>query len=77
MTRQEALDALAQQPYDENIAMQDMEYIVDRLGISKEEFLKLMNCENKTFRDYKNSEKLLKSAIKLAMLVGMEKRNFR
>jgi len=77
MTRQEALDALAQQPYDENIAVQDLEYIIERLGINKEEFLKLMDGENKTFRDYKNSEKLLKLAIKFAMLVGIEKRNFR
>ena len=77
MTRQEALDALAQQPYDENIAMQDLEYIVERLGINKEEFLKLMHGEKKAFREYKNSEKLIKTAIRLAMLVGVEKRNFR
>jgi len=77
MTREEALKALGNQPYDEKIAMQDLDYIVERLGMNKEEFLKLMDGENRTFRDYKNSEKLLKLAIKFAMLVGMEKRNFR
>ena len=77
MTREEALEKLAQQPYDEKIAMQDLDYIVEKLDLSKEEFLELMKGENKTFRDYKNSEKILKSAIRLAMLIGIEKRNFR
>ena len=77
MTREEALEQLAQQPYDEKIAMQDLDYIVEKLDLSKEDFLELMKGENKTFRDYKNSEKILKSAIRLAMLIGIEKRNFR
>lgn len=77
MTREEALKILDEKPYDEKIAMQDLEYITQKLEISKEEILKLMEGPNKTFRDYKNSEKLLKFAIKLAMIVGMEKRNFR
>lgn len=77
MTRQEALDALAQQPYDEITAMQDLEYIVGKLGMDKVEFMRLMNGEKRTFRDYRNNERLLKSAIKLAMLVGIEKSNFR
>jgi len=77
MTREEALEKLAQQPYDEKTAMQDLDHIVEKLNISKEEFLELMKGENKTFRDYKNSEKILKSAIRLAVLIGIEKRNFR
>ncbi len=77
MTRQEALDILAKPPYDEALAMQDLEYIASKLDITKEEFIELMNSENKTFRDYRNSEKLLKSAIRFAMRVGVEKRNFR
>ena len=77
MTREEAVNALAEQPYDEKIAMQDLDYISQKLEISKEEIIELMQGPNKTFRDYKNSEKLLKSAIRLAMMVGIEKRNFR
>lgn len=77
MTRNEAIEELSQQPYDEKLAMQDMEYIVDKLDMEKNEFLNLMNGSNKTFRDYKNSEKLLKLAIRFAMKVGVEKRNFR
>lgn len=77
MTRDDAIAELNRQPYDEKIAMQDLEYIVEKLDMSKEEFLKLMQGPNKTFRDYKNDEKILKSAIKLAIKVGLEKRNFR
>ena len=77
MSREEALKLLSNQPYDENIAMQDLEYISKKLEISKEEFIELMHGENKTFRDYKNTEKILKFAIKIAKLFGLEKRNFR
>lgn len=77
MTREEALLELEKQPYDEEIAMQDMDYIVKKLGIEKQELMDYFAGEKKTFRDYKNSEKMLKSAIKLAMLLGVEKRNFR
>ncbi len=77
MTREKALEMLEKPPYDENQALKDMEYIAERFGMSKDEFLQLMNGENKTYRDYKNSAFLLKSAIRFAMFVGMEKRNFR
>lgn len=77
MDRNEALKLLEQNPYDEKTALEDMDYIVKRLGFNKDDFLSLMNSENKTFRNYRNSEKLLKLAIKFAMLVGVEKRNFR
>jgi N-acetyl sugar amidotransferase len=77
MTRDEALELISTQPYDEKISMQDLEYIAEKLGINKSEFTQIMGGENKTFRDYKNSNTLLKSLIKLAMLLGVEKRNFR
>jgi len=77
MTREQALELLEKPPYDEAIAMQDLEYIAERLDMSKNEFINLMKGENKTYRDYKNSAFLLKSAIRFAMLVGMKKRNFR
>ena len=77
MDRDEALILLNQNPYDEKKALADMEYIARRLGLDKDTFMNLMNGENKTFRDYRNNEKLLKLAIRFAMLVGIEKRNFR
>jgi hypothetical protein len=77
MNREDAIEALKTPPYDEKIAMQDMEYIAEKLDISKDDFLELMSKPNKTYRDYKNSAWILKTAIRFAMLVGKEKRNFR
>lgn len=77
MEREVAIELLSKNPYDEKIVLEDMKYITNKLGLEKEEFISLMNGDNKTFRDYRNGEKLLKLAIKFAMLVGIEKRNFR
>lgn len=77
MTREKALELLNTPPYDIDQAMQDMEYIAEKFDLTKEEFLKFMQGDNKTYRDYKNSAFILKSAIRFAMFVGMEKRNFR
>jgi len=77
MTREEALQKLKESPYDENFAMQDLEYIANKLDLTKDEFIELMNGDNKTYRDYKSSIWLINLAIKLAKLSGIEKRNFR
>jgi N-acetyl sugar amidotransferase len=77
MSREEALRKLSQSPYDEKHAMRDLEYIAEKLDLSKDEFLELISGENKSFRDYKNNEKLIKFVIRLAMLLGIERRNFR
>ena len=77
LDREEALSILEQDPYSEEDALKDLEFITDKLGITTEEFLELMNGENKTYRDYKNTSWLLNLAIKIAVLVGFEKRNFR
>ena len=73
MTREEALAKLAENPYNEKIIYEDMEYIAKKLGITKKEFEELINGENKTYLDYKNSL----SVIKLSKFLGIEKRNFR
>jgi len=77
MTREEALKKLKESPYDEQLAMQDLEYVSKKLGLTKKEFLDMMNGENKTYRDYKSSAWLIKSAIRFATMIGLEKRQFR
>lgn len=76
-SREAALEILKKPPYDEETAMADMEFIVNKLGLTKEEFLALMEQPNKTYRDYKNSAWISKLAIKTAILLGLEKRQFR
>ena len=77
MTREEALKKLKEPPYDEQLAMQDLEYVSKKLGLTKKEFLDMMNGYNKTYRDYKSSAWLIKSAIRFAIMIGLEKRQFR
>lgn len=77
MTREDALDMLTQDPYDEEEALDDLAYIANRLGISANELISLMKEENKTYRDYKNNAWMIKKAVELASLLGLEKRNFR
>ncbi|NLB79325.1 MAG: LPS biosynthesis protein, partial [Clostridiaceae bacterium] len=77
MTRDDALRELEDQPYDEAIAKEDKTVICNKLGITMSDLDEYFKLPNKTFRDYKNSFGLINKAIKLAMLVGLEKRNFR
>lgn len=76
-SREEALAELAMPPYDEALAMQDMDFIVQKLGISREAFLELMAQPNKTYRDYKNSFGSIQLAIKIARFFGVERMQYR
>jgi len=77
MTREEALKKLQEPPYSEELAMQDLEYVAKKLGITTEEFEDMMKGENKTYKDYKSNAGLIETAIKTAILLGVEKRQFR
>jgi len=77
LDREEAIRILEESPYPEEEAMKDMELIVEKLGITKQEFIKLMNRENKTYKDYKTSKSLIDAGVKVYQILGLEKRNFR
>lgn len=77
LKREEALEILKNAPYAESIAMEDMKYISDNLGITVEEFKNLMNQPNKTYKDYKNSYSFINALRKFAKIVGIERRNIR
>lgn len=77
LKREDALEILKAPPYPIDEAMQDMEFVASKLGLTKVEFEEMMHGENKTYRDYKSSLKLISLAIKVAQKVGMETRNFR
>ncbi len=77
MTRDEALELLKTNPYDEDQMQQDKEYIAKKLGISTEEFEEIIEGENKTPDDYKNSMWMIRLAVNLCKLLGIESRNIR
>lgn len=77
MSREDALKKLADPPYDEDLAIQDLEYVAKKLGVTKAEFVELMYGENKTYRNYKSNDWLIRMAVKVARFVGYERRQFR
>lgn len=77
MKRIDALEKLKKHPYDRSQAMKDLEYICKKLSTSKKEFLDLMSENNKTFKDYKNKSKFIAFGVKIAQILGIEKRQYR
>lgn len=77
LDRKEAMENLQEPPYDEQMALEDMRYICDKLSMSEEEFVSLMEQENKTYQDYKNMSGIIACAVKAARLFGLEKRQYR
>lgn len=77
LDREEAIEILKQHPYAEEAVKEDMNYICKKLDMDKDEFVELMKQENKTYKDYKNTSRLIAYAVKIARLVGVEKRQYR
>lgn len=57
-TREQALKELKELPYSQKQMDLDMEYVIKKLGFTKEEFENIMKSENKTFRDFPSSFEL-------------------
>lgn len=76
-TREEALAEMARSSYSEELVQEDKAYICEKLEIEQSDLDDWFRDENKTFRDYKNNYTILKSLIKAACVLGIEKRNFR
>jgi N-acetyl sugar amidotransferase len=73
MTREEALARLAKPAYDEKTIAQDFEYIAKKLDLSVAELQNIMKGENKTYRDYKNSQKLISLGTAILRLAGIQR----
>lgn len=77
MTRDEALEELANPAYDEETIAQDFEYIATKLGISVEELQGYMDAPNKTYRDYKSQIGIYQIGTRVLQSLGIEKRTMR
>ena len=76
-TREEALRELEQPPYDCETAMEDLDFIAGKLGISSEELKSIIDGENRSFEDYKNSFGFIKLGTVVLRTLGLEKKKFR
>ncbi|RLF50437.1 MAG: N-acetyl sugar amidotransferase [Thermoplasmata archaeon] len=60
MTREEALEKLKEPPYPEDKMEEDLEYVIKKLDLTREEFEEIYNRSPKTFLDYSTSYSLIK-----------------
>lgn len=77
MTREEALIRIAKPEMDEQFLKQEFEYIANKLNIEINELEEIFAGQNKTFKNYKNKQKLIALGAKILRVSGLEKRLFR
>jgi len=59
MSREEALKEMERSPYpSEKMMEEDKEYVIKKLGLSREEFARIMSLPIKNFQDYPNNHSL-------------------
>ena len=77
MTREEALAAIAQPAYDEQLMTQDFEYVAKKLDLSISELQALMDSEKKTYRDYKSNMPLISFGTNILRIFGIQRQIMR
>mgnify|MGYP003631442004 CR=1 FL=1 len=60
MSRDEALKEIEQPPAPADLIRNDREYVMKKLGLTDDEFTKIMKAPNRTHEDYGNNERLWK-----------------
>jgi len=73
MSRQEALQRIAQPAYDKDTVEHDFEYVATKLDLGVAELRALMDGPNKSYRDYRNGMPLINAATQVLRLVGVQR----
>ncbi|MDC3158616.1 N-acetyl sugar amidotransferase, partial [Candidatus Pelagibacter sp.] len=74
MTRSEALDQIKKKPYNDISIKNDIQFVCDKLDISREYLDELFYEKNKSYRDYKSNHILISLFTKILMFLNIEKR---
>lgn len=69
ISRNEALEELKKPIYDDKVLKEDINYLIEKLSITREEFDDIMNQECKSFWDYESYER--------SIIIGFIKRNLK
>jgi hypothetical protein len=77
MTRDQALERIAQPEMDEHFLTQEFEFVAHKLGLTVDELQAIFDSPKKTFRDYKNKRDLIGFGANVMRKLGLEKRFFR
>lgn len=73
MTREEAVERIAKPAYDEQLMAQDFEYVAKKLDLTVEEFQRIMDGENKTYKDYKSNMLWIGLGTTVLRMCGVQK----
>lgn len=73
MTREQALEKIAQPAYDEETLAQDFEYVATKLGLSVQELSDLMAGPRKSYKDYKNNMFLIDLGVRVLRAFGVQR----
>ena len=65
MTREQGLEELKKPIYPEDLFRDDKIFVLKKLGLTNEEFEKILALPNKTFMDYPNQYNLLSKMRKI------------
>ncbi len=77
MTRDEALARVATPELDEQTLREEFEFVAKKLSLTPAELQALFDGKNKTYRDYKNKERLINLGTTLMRALGIERRVIR
>ena len=77
LSRKEALRKLSINPYDNIKLNNDINYLCNKLDVSKSYLMKLKNMPNKTYKDYKSNYRLISIGTSIYRMLGWEKRIIR
>tara|TARA_B100001029_G_C15044759_1_gene446288 strand:+ start:613 stop:1743 length:1131 start_codon:yes stop_codon:yes gene_type:complete len=73
MTREEALVSLKEPAYDPEVLDEDIEFVCNKLEITKSELLSYLNSKNKSYKDYKNQAWIYDIGSKAMRVLGLER----
>ena len=68
MTRDEAIKELSKPPYDKNMISKEIEFVSNKLEISKKELLEFLDMPKNTYKDFKNQSSIYKIGSKIFRL---------
>lgn len=77
MSREEALIRISKPEMDDQFIKQEFEYIANKLDLTVNQLQEIFDGENKTYKNYKNKQKIIGIGTKILRVLGLEKRLFR
>jgi N-acetyl sugar amidotransferase len=73
MSRDEAMEKIAQSAYSEETIAEDFEYIATKLDMTVDELQAIMAGPNKTYRDYRNAMTFIDLGTKVLRALGVQR----